>query len=182
MFTSYQELLESDIELDPHNVLKLIDTHVLSPKCALEFYIGKVNYNCLNFDILKELFETHKLNVDGLYDFPTDSNEPTTLLNTFAEYRSIYGIKLALQLGANPNIKDSINYTPFQSLMSGHSSRDTGQNVQMVKDTINLFLNCGTSLILEEWQYTEDYLPYLLLDDYFKDIFKLITIVENITD
>lgn len=186
MFEQYEDFVDSDLHEEyeglPRKCFELIDKKIVSYKVALEFYVSNEMYNGLDKDILFRLLNTYNLDINSLYNFPTDSNEPTTLLNSLCEYRHIDSIKIALELGADPNITDSIQYTPFQSLMSGHSVNDIGKNVDEIKTVIELFLKHNTKFILEKWQYDEHYKPYENMDDYFVEFAKSINIVDNVDD
>lgn len=186
MFDSFEDFIDSDLyeeyEQEPYRCFELIDKKIVSNKVALEFYVSNAMYNGLNKDILSKFINVYNININDLYNFPTDSNESTTLLNSLCEYRYIGSVSIALELGADPNIVDSIQYTPFQSLMSGHSEHDIGKNANEIKSVIELFLRHNTKFILERWQYEEHYKPYEDLDDYFVKFAKSIEIIDNIND
>lgn len=139
MFETLEDFVESELyeeyESNYTACFDLIIQKILSPKVALEFYVCNAMYTGLDQDILSKLFNTYNLNINDLYDFPTDSNEPTTLLNSLCEYRKLSSIEIVLKLGANPNIEDSIQYTPFQSLISGHSMNDIGKNPDEINNS-----------------------------------------------
>lgn len=186
MFHTLEDFIDSDLyeeyEQKPYRCFELINKNIVNGKVALEFYVSNAMYNGLDKDILFKLLNTYNLDINGLYNFPTDSNEPTILLNSLCEYRYISSIAIALELGANPNIKDSIQYTPFQSLMSGHSVHDIGEDIDKIKTVIELFLKYNSKFILECWQYEEHFKPYEVMDNYFVEFAKLINIIDNIND
>lgn len=158
-----------------------IDGKKLSPKNAFELYIH-TDLSDIQQKYLQLFIHNHNLDINSLYDFPTDSNEPTTLLNCLCEYRKHNAIELVLNMGANPNIQDTIQYTPFQSLIYGHSCADIGTESIDIINTINILDKHNTNFILENWQYDELYRPYLKTDAFFKQFVPRITIVENIND
>lgn len=186
MFESFEDFIDSEMyekyNLHPNWCFELIDNKIVSPTVGLEFYINSSFCCGLNNNILQKLFNFYNLDINGFYNLPTDSNELTTLLNSLCEYRKIDDIEMVLNLGANTNIKDKINYTPFQSLISGHSSDDIGKNSDIIKYGIKLLENFDTQFILEKWQFEEHYKPYMKIDDFFLDFLKKIKIVENETE
>lgn len=169
---------DEDVIFSKDFIGNLIETNVITPKVGLELYISE---NLFNFDenILKWFISTYDLDINELYDFPTDANLPTTLLNCVCEFRYFDAIGMVLNIGANPNTKCSINYTPLQSLLSGHCPDDIGQNPKGIKNSLELLVEKGSELVLFQWQYDEFFLPYLESEesDYFEKL--QINIIED---
>jgi hypothetical protein len=187
MYSNYLDFTES-IEYDEYdlldektfeNILHLIKKNIVSPKVGFELYMNQSN---INFNILDIFFNTYLLDINDLYYLPTDSCEPTTLLNSACEYRNFELIEYLLKKGADPNIKDIINYTPFQSLISGHSSIDIGEHANEIKNIIDFLLKYDAKLVLEQWQHDELYYSYIRQDNYFNDLLDNINIIDNIND
>lgn len=186
-FESYYDFIDSD-EYDEYSdrddlskYFELVDNNILTPKIAFEYYINESNSN-ISKQMIKKFIDKHKINIDDLYDLPTDSHEPINLLGLLCEHRQFQSIKDILELGANPNIIDKINYTPFQSLISGHSYDDIGKNSEGIKTTIELLLSYGANLVLEKWQLEELYKPYVQTDQYFEQLLSKIKITENLNE
>lgn len=183
-FTSFDEFDESDIcaeyEDRPEDCFELIEKNITTPKVAFEFYVRYGVYNSnINQSIIARFLNEHNIDIDTLYDLPTDSNKPTTLLNCFCEYRYYDEIKFTLEAGASPNVPDACGFTAFQSLIVGHSAGDNGRNALEVKNTIELLLAHSANLKLEQWQKEECYESYVEQDIYYKDLLDKITVVEN---
>lgn len=184
-FESYTDFAESDMfddyEGKQNECFELIQKNILLPKNSFEFYVNCMDGK-LSKETIKKFITEYGLDINSLYNFPTDSHEEINLLGCLCEYRIFENIKDVLELGANPNTIDSIGYTPFQSLISGHSCTDIGKNKDEIKTVIEMFLSYGANLILEKWQYDEHYLPYTQQDNYFVDLLDKITIIENINN
>lgn len=180
MISNIDDFLESehcDNSEYTENPIELIIQNIVTPKVAFEYYVS--TQNLLSESVLTDFFDVFKLDINAQYNLPTDSNKSTTLLNSLCEYRRFRDIQLVLKLGANPNVKDTIGYTPFQSLLSGHSYGDIGTNVDNVKETIKTLLEYGTLPTLENWQFEEHYKPYIEQDDFFEKIASMIHITQN---
>jgi hypothetical protein len=186
MFELFEDFIESDTyeeyEEFPEKCVDLIEQNIVSPKVGLEFYVNTAMEDGLDRKILLKLFNSYNLDINGLYDLSTDSNLPTTLLNSLCEYRLFDDIKTCLEVGADPNIEDTIHYRPFQSLMSGHSATYIGKNAEHIKTCIELFLKYNTKFTLEKWQYEEHYKPYEEIDNYFVEFKQQIEIIDNINN
>jgi ankyrin repeat protein len=106
----------------------------------------------------------YNININELYTLPT------TLLNSICEFRQLDKIKFILEAGANPNVADVNDFTPFQSLIMGHSACYTGTDAKDIKNIIELLLEYGAILTLKKWQKTECYDPYIKQDVYYHNL------------
>lgn len=185
-FCSYYDFIESNeyinenYEKNKDKCFELIEKNILSPKSAFEFYLNECNLN-LSKNIIEKFIDDYKININDLYDLPTDSHEKINILGSLCEYRKFTQIKIILEMNADPNILDSIGYTPFQSLIVGHSYKDTGKNSEEIKEITEMLLEKGANLVLEYWQYEEAYKPYIERDTYFKNLTSKIKLIEDKT-
>lgn len=181
MITNLSDFVEFEMSFEERydDPTTLIKNNLTIPKVALEYYVMSSYHKKMCKETLQDFFKTYNLDMNGQYDFPTDSGKPTTLLNSLCESRRFSEIKIVLNLGADVNIQDTIGYTPFQSLLSGHSSNDIGENHQEIKEVIQIMLNCGLKPVLEMWQKEEHYLPYVEKDIFFEEFLKNIVVIEN---
>jgi hypothetical protein len=63
------------------------------------------------------------LNEPSVWRFPSDAG-PTTPLIWACEFRFETIVKLLLELGADPNVRDIQGFSPLGSVLIGHSARD----------------------------------------------------------
>ena len=188
LYDNYETFLESDYFIeneekleesnDTKDFMDLIANMVVSPKCGLELYIN-TKLREIDYNFLEKIISNYSLDINDSYKIPTDSHIPTTLLNSFCEFRDDKIVEKLLDSGADPNVVDTINYTPFKSLISGHSAGDIGRDHKKVIKLIKKMIEKGMVPHLEKWQYEELYMPYISKDKFFEDLSKNIVIHEN---